>query len=75
MTTTTTTKRCTGQLSYVEDVTREARAEVDDDGNVVLVDEFDTLDVGDSSLWCDRCGLVTFTEYEAHGLSEYWEVV
>jgi hypothetical protein len=71
----TTTKRCTGQLSYVEDVVREARAEVDEDGNVVIVDGFDNLDVGDSSLYCSECGLVTWPEYEAHGLSDFWEVV
>lgn len=71
---TTTTERCNGNIDYVEDVTRSARVEVDEEGNLVMVDGYDDLDVGDSSLYCDLCGLIMRFDYEAHGLSEFWEV-
>ena len=63
------------RLSYVQDVVQEAPAAVDEDGNIVLTDGFDMLDVGESNLYCSECGLVTWPEYAAHGISEFWEVM
>jgi len=71
---TNTTTRCTGRLAYVQTVTQEAPVDVDEDGNLDLTDGFDMVDVIDSEVYCSECGLVVGGEYEAHGMSVYWEV-
>lgn len=71
----TTTKTCRGLLSYVQTVTQEAPAAVDEDGNLTITDGYDMIDVEDSGTYCDLCGIITDLNYAKHGLSAYWEVV
>lgn len=61
-------------IRYIQRVTEEWVAEVDEDGNIVLSDgSMEILDVHETELWCNTCdGLV---DYEAHGISDYWQVV
>ena len=63
------------KLSYVEDVTREFDAKVDDDGDIVFLGEADVLDAHDSRLWCTACGPLWDDEFEDHGINEEWQIV
>ena len=47
----------------------------DADGNVRIVEEDgeDIIDIIDTHLYCDTCGLLTVEEYADHGIGEYWE--
>lgn len=62
-------------LSYTELRTVEFDVHVDKDGNIVTDSLPETLDSFESSIWCSECGLVGYDEYEAHGISEDWEVM
>lgn len=69
-------KRCNGEISYVEDRTVEFISVVDENGNVKPLTSYpDVLESHDSSLWCSECSRLGADEYEAHGISEDWEVV
>ena len=61
-------------LYYVEARAAEFDAHVDKDGNIVL-DSFPEMESLEFSIWCSSCGLVGSDKYEAHGISEDWEVM
>lgn len=65
----------THQLTYVDTVVREADATVDKDGNIVITSVPEVLDYYDSEIYCSACGLLGSDEYEAHGISENWELL
>lgn len=64
------------RITYVEDRTVEVGVTVNSDGDLVLDESTEsTLAVHESSVWCSRCGRLGDDEYEAHGISDCWEVV
>jgi hypothetical protein len=71
----TTTDNPSHFITYIEDVTREFPASVNEDGDIVLVGEADVLDIHDNSIWCSNCGRLGSDEFAAHGISDEWQVM
>ena len=65
----------THDLTYVDDVSREFAATVNEHGDIVPSGEADILDIHDNSIWCSTCGRLGSDEYEDHGISDCWQVM
>jgi len=66
------------ELAYVQTGTWQNMAKVTKDGNIQVVWEVsEHLDVTETSLWCEECGIPirSYEEYEDHGISEDWQAL
>lgn len=65
-------------MKYVVSGTWEHPAQINKDGDVVVRwKEQEVLDVTETSIWCDECGIPIRSqqEYLDHRLSEDWQTV
>lgn len=64
---------CEGYLTVTFVALMEGLVFADDDGNIRPVDQPDAVDVLEGyDLWCSVCGRIT--DYNKHGVDEFWEL-
>jgi hypothetical protein len=61
-------------LNYYMSVANKYKTTVDENGNIVLSEDFDITDVTDTELYCLECDSEGLNLYEYHGVSREYEV-
>lgn len=61
-------------LNYYMSVANKYKTTVDENGDIVLSEDFDITDVTDTELYCLECDSNGLNLYEYHGVSREYEV-
>jgi hypothetical protein len=66
---------CKGELTATSTVVWQHVVTLTEDGDLKPVDQGECIDVLEAyDLWCSECGMLTASEYAAHGIADDWQM-